>query len=202
MRTTTRLAFCISVGMSLLVFGCDKLKALSKGGAADASTDASLAVAADAAPATTVAADDDGGGALDSGTPAATTTAHATSAPKKHDACPASSAAFWGHAGAPTCERTCTVDTDCPPPYSCQGTGQLLNPDGGMGPAHKYCNQLGAANACPQPNAAAFYGKGGSKICEVVCNTDKDCASPKTCKGIGQLLKGDGTMGPPRRYCR
>jgi hypothetical protein len=177
---------------TILVAAVIPVLACNKGNsAADAGTATAVA---DAAPADTSAA---AAAAAD----AAAAAAPSASAAAAHT-CAAYQKAFYGNSGAALCETACVTDNDCKLPATCWGAGQLLNADGSMGKAAKFCKGPSAATTCPRPNEAAFYGHGGSTICSTFCTKDTQCSAPQTCAGAGQRLDGDGKMGPVEHYCK
>jgi hypothetical protein len=97
----------------------------------------------------------------------------------------------------------CANKKDCPSGLLCIGTAKMLNPDGTTGADERYC-MAQPSGTCPSANMAPFWLSEGKHVCEVLCNAPGQdvCTPPMTCKGNGQLVKPDGTMGPAHRYCR
>jgi hypothetical protein len=188
MANFSRVTTIIVAALVPVVFGCGKL-------IPSTSTDAGTTTAA-ASPSTTDASDS---GPAASGSAATTAAAHEGHA---HAGCAGHQTAFFGTGGTQLCETICSVDGDCKLPATCWGTGNLLNPDGSSGHVEKYCRQPPPDNVCTKPHQTAFFGHNASKICETFCASDAECTAPQTCKGAGQLLDGDGKMGPVEHYCK
>lgn len=58
-----------------------------------------------------------------------------------------------------------------------------------------------ATGACGA-HQTAYYGTGGTTLCETSCSTDNDCKLPATCWGTGNLKNTDGSQGATEKYCR